>query len=54
MEGGRVRLTGTAEEVLDHPEIASLYLGGTSTPIAGRPAATGPRDRSTPGPVDSA
>jgi ABC-type branched-subunit amino acid transport system ATPase component len=27
MEGGRVRLAGTAEEVRDHPEIAALYLG---------------------------
>jgi branched-chain amino acid transport system ATP-binding protein len=31
MEGGKVRLTGTAAEVRDHPEMASLYLGGTST-----------------------
>jgi branched-chain amino acid transport system ATP-binding protein len=30
MEGGKVRLTGTAAEVRDHPELASLYLGGTS------------------------
>ncbi|GAA3816515.1 ABC transporter ATP-binding protein [Sphaerisporangium flaviroseum] len=30
MEGGKVRLTGTAAKVRDHPEIASLYLGGTS------------------------
>ena len=29
MEGGKVRLTGTAAEVRDHPEIAALYLGGT-------------------------
>jgi branched-chain amino acid transport system ATP-binding protein len=36
MEGGKVRLTGTAAEVRDHPEIASLYLGGTSVPT--RPA----------------
>lgn len=27
MEGGRVRLLGTAEEITNHPEIASLYLG---------------------------
>jgi branched-chain amino acid transport system ATP-binding protein len=27
MEGGRVRLHGTAQEILHHPEIASLYLG---------------------------
>ena len=29
MEGGRVRLTGGAAEVLDNPEITDLYLGGT-------------------------
>jgi hypothetical protein len=29
MEGGRVRLTGAAAEVLANPEIADLYLGGT-------------------------
>ena len=29
MEGGRVRLTGPAAEVLANPEIADLYLGGT-------------------------
>ena len=34
MEGGKVRLTGTAKEVLNHPEIASLYLGGTSATSA--------------------
>ncbi|MFI6909928.1 ABC transporter ATP-binding protein [Nonomuraea sp. NPDC050394] len=28
MEGGRVRLAGTAREIADHPEIAALYLGG--------------------------
>jgi ABC-type branched-subunit amino acid transport system ATPase component len=37
MEGGKVRLTGTAAEVRDHPEIASLYLGGTKAPTATRP-----------------
>jgi branched-chain amino acid transport system ATP-binding protein len=31
MEGGQVRLTGTAAEIRDHPEMAALYLGG-STP----------------------
>jgi ABC-type cobalamin/Fe3+-siderophores transport system ATPase subunit len=30
MEGGKVRLSGTAAEVKDHPEIASLYLGGSA------------------------
>ncbi|HKI59316.1 MAG TPA: ABC transporter ATP-binding protein [Trueperaceae bacterium] len=29
LEGGRVRLQGLAREVLEHPEIADLYLGGT-------------------------
>jgi branched-chain amino acid transport system ATP-binding protein len=36
MEGGKVRLTGTAAEVRDHPEMASLYLGGT-TPAPSAP-----------------
>jgi ABC-type branched-subunit amino acid transport system ATPase component len=31
MEGGRVRLTGTAAEVRDNPEMASLYLGGATS-----------------------
>ena len=30
MEGGKVRLTGTAAEVKDHPEMATLYLGGSA------------------------
>jgi ABC-type branched-subunit amino acid transport system ATPase component len=34
MEGGRVRLTGTAAEVRDHPEMASLYLGGAAPAAA--------------------
>jgi ABC-type branched-subunit amino acid transport system ATPase component len=34
MEGGKVRLTGTAAQVRDHPEMGSLYLGGSA------PAAT--------------
>ncbi|HUX22421.1 MAG TPA: ATP-binding cassette domain-containing protein [Spirochaetia bacterium] len=29
LESGRVRLSGRAAEVLGHPEIADLYLGGT-------------------------
>jgi ABC-type branched-subunit amino acid transport system ATPase component len=28
LENGRVRLTGTGTEVLEHPEIGMLYLGG--------------------------
>jgi branched-chain amino acid transport system ATP-binding protein len=30
MEGGRVRLSGPAAEVAAHPEIATLYLGGST------------------------
>jgi branched-chain amino acid transport system ATP-binding protein len=33
MEGGRVRLTGTASEVRDHPEMGSLYLGGSAPAV---------------------
>src|SRR5215469_11110830 len=32
MENGRVRLTGTGSEVLEHPEIGALYLGGAAEP----------------------
>jgi ABC-type branched-subunit amino acid transport system ATPase component len=28
LENGRVRLTGTGHEILEHPEIGALYLGG--------------------------
>ncbi|MGO8885609.1 MAG: ABC transporter ATP-binding protein [Streptosporangiaceae bacterium] len=28
LENGRVRLAGSGQEVLDHPEIGALYLGG--------------------------
>ena len=28
MENGRVRLAGSGTEVLEHPEIGALYLGG--------------------------
>jgi branched-chain amino acid transport system ATP-binding protein len=31
MEGGKVRLQGTAQEVVNHPEIAALYLGALAT-----------------------
>jgi len=34
MEGGKVRLTGTAAEVKDNPEIAALYLGGSAAPAS--------------------
>ena len=29
LENGSVRLSGTGREVLEHPEIGALYLGGT-------------------------
>jgi branched-chain amino acid transport system ATP-binding protein len=31
MENGRVRLTGSGKEVLEHPEIGALYLGGATS-----------------------
>jgi branched-chain amino acid transport system ATP-binding protein len=36
MEGGLVRLTGPAAEVAANPEIANLYLGGST--VAGNPS----------------
>jgi branched-chain amino acid transport system ATP-binding protein len=41
MESGRVRLEGTSREVLEHPEIADLYLGGGIRHANGDPAAAG-------------
>ena len=38
MEGGKVRLTGSAAEVRDHPEMASLYLGGSAPATPATPA----------------
>ncbi|GAA1296836.1 ABC transporter ATP-binding protein [Planotetraspora silvatica] len=43
MEGGKVRLTGTASAVKDDPEIASLYLGGASASSPGGPSSGGPK-----------
>ncbi len=34
LENGRVRLTGSGHEVLTHPEIGALYLGGAVTATA--------------------
>jgi hypothetical protein len=34
MENGRIRLAGTGREVLEHPEIGALYLGGAARPAA--------------------
>jgi ABC-type branched-subunit amino acid transport system ATPase component len=44
MEGGKVRLTGSAAEVMNHPEIASLYLGGTAATTAKAAGAATPAD----------
>jgi ABC-type branched-subunit amino acid transport system ATPase component len=33
MEGGKVRLTGTADAVRSNPEIAALFLGGHAAPV---------------------
>jgi ABC-type branched-subunit amino acid transport system ATPase component len=43
MENGRVRLSGTGREVLEHPEIGALYLGGSAqaAPPGKRPAEPG-------------
>ena len=35
LENGMVRLAGTGQEVLDHPEIGALYLGGAVAPAGG-------------------
>jgi ABC-type branched-subunit amino acid transport system ATPase component len=48
LENGRVRLTGTGTEVLEHPEIGALYLGGQSKPARPGPAQSGPAQ---PGPA---
>ncbi|HVC40232.1 MAG TPA: ABC transporter ATP-binding protein [Candidatus Dormibacteraeota bacterium] len=37
LETGRVRLSGTGEEVLDHPEIGALYLGGATPQSPAQP-----------------
>ena len=45
MEGGQVRMEGTGREVLEHPEIGALYLGGTVGAASGTEAGrseTGP------------
>ena len=35
LENGRVRLSGSGREVLEHPEIGALYLGGVVTRFQG-------------------
>jgi branched-chain amino acid transport system ATP-binding protein len=39
LENGQVRLAGTGREVLEHPEIGALYLGGAVAPGNGNGAA---------------
>jgi branched-chain amino acid transport system ATP-binding protein len=42
LENGQVRLSGTGREVLEHPEIGALYLGGAVTSgVNGNGAASG-------------
>ena len=38
LENGRVRLSGSGQEVLHHPEIGALYLGGAVTDSSGTPS----------------
>jgi len=42
LENGRVRLAGTGREVLEHPEIGALYLGGAAARSGN---AAGPAER---------
>ena len=37
LENGRVRLVGSGREVLEHPEIGTLYLGGAVSPSGAGP-----------------
>ena len=46
MESGRIRLTGTGAQVLAHPEMSALYLGGTTqTAQASVPSAATSQDQ---------
>lgn len=46
LENGQVRLRGTGHEVLTHPEIGPLYLGGAVTePVGQRPPGRGEQRR---------
>ena len=44
LENGLVRLAGTGKEVLEHPEIGALYLGGAVAPGSGSAAGGDPAD----------
>ena len=51
LENGQVRLAGTGREVLEHPEIGALYLGGAVTPGGGAaPGVPGTANGTAPGP----
>jgi ABC-type branched-subunit amino acid transport system ATPase component len=51
LENGQVRLAGTGRDVLEHPEIGALYLGGAVTPGVGAvPAVPGTANGTAPGP----
>jgi ABC-type branched-subunit amino acid transport system ATPase component len=46
LENGRVRLAGTGREVLEHPEIGALYLGGAVSRVRPGPdGSAGPPDQ---------
>jgi branched-chain amino acid transport system ATP-binding protein len=60
LENGRVRLSGTGQEVLNHPEIGALYLGGAvsdketpETKIAEERAAEPDAQSASNGPVSN-
>ena len=44
LENGLVRLSGTGQEVLEHPEIGALYLGGAVAPVGGDTVGGDPGD----------
>ena len=50
MENGLVRLSGTGKEVLEHPEIGALYLGGAVSEGNGTPNGNGAGPAKVPAP----
>jgi ABC-type branched-subunit amino acid transport system ATPase component len=51
LENGRVRLTGSGTEVLEHPEIGALYLGGSVAAAGPEPEPVPPIPAGPPGPA---
>ncbi len=49
LENGLVRLSGTGQEVLEHPEIGALYLGGAVSTADGPADGAGPRGQNQQG-----